>query len=70
MQPQWVVDSVNRCRLLPTSEYSPGAVLPPHLSPFVHEGANDYVPPERQRELREEEEEGEGEEEMGAHDGK
>ena len=67
VQPQWVLDSVNRGRLLPTSEYSPGSVLPPHLSPFVCEGADDYVPPERQMELREEaeEEEEEGDMETG-----
>ena len=58
-----MVDSVNRCRLLPTSEYSPGSVLPPHLSPFVREGTDDYIPPERVRELREEEEEEEDERE-------
>ena len=57
VQPQWVIDCVNRCRRLPTAEYAPGSVLPPHLSPFVKEGADDYIPPERQRELREEEEE-------------
>jgi pescadillo protein len=55
IQPQWVFDCVNRQRLLPTSEYSPGSVLPPHLSPFVCEGEGDYVPPERQREMREDE---------------
>lgn len=51
-------DCINHQQLLPTSEYSPGAVLPPHLSPFVREGEGDYIPPERQRELREDEEEG------------
>ena len=28
-------------------EYSPGSLLPPHLSPFVEEGESEYVPPER-----------------------
>ena len=63
IQPQWVFDCVNRQRLLPTSEYSPGAALPPHLSPFVREGNVDYVPPERQMEIREDEE-GEEEEQV------
>ena len=26
----------------------PGSTLPPHLSPFVEETEEDYVPPERQ----------------------
>ena len=58
VQPQWVFDCINRQRLLPAAEYSPGSVLPPHLSPFVQEGEGDYVPPERQREMREDEEGG------------
>ncbi len=67
MQPQWVFDSVNMRHLLPTDEYSPGASLPPHLSPFVEEQEGDYVPPERQSQVAEqqplEEEEREREEE-------
>ena len=41
-------DSVNYRKLLAVDEYFPGAVLPPHLSPFVQEEEGDYVPPERQ----------------------
>lgn len=48
LQPQWVFDCVNNCMLLPVEDYFPGAVLPPHLSPFVEEDEYDYVPPERQ----------------------
>lgn len=48
IQPQWVVDCVNRKTLLPTEEYGPGKTLPPHLSPFIDEEetrqAGGYVP--------------------------
>ena len=55
IQPQWVFDCVNIKRSLPVDEYSPGSILPPHLSPFVEEQEGDYVPPERTVQLAEEE---------------
>ena len=49
LQPQWVFDSFNEQVLLPVAEYGLGVpALPPHLSPFVQEGENDYIPQRRQ----------------------
>jgi pescadillo protein len=50
VQPQWVFDCINENMLLPVDDYLPGAVLPPHLSPFVEVNENTgYVPPEKQK---------------------
>jgi pescadillo protein len=47
IQPQWVFDSVNQCKLLETNKYFLGEILPPHLSPFVSaKEEGQYVPPE------------------------
>lgn len=56
IQPQWIFDCVNSNKVLPVDEYVPGAVLPPHLSPFVEESADDYIPPERREILQQEKE--------------
>lgn len=44
IQPQWVYDSINKGILERTDLYACGATLPPHLSPFVKVGENDYDP--------------------------
>ncbi|VDN04935.1 unnamed protein product [Thelazia callipaeda] len=46
IQPQWIFDSFNKRTRLPVNKYLPGAVLPPHLSPF----SSDYNAYEEQLE--------------------
>ncbi|KAK0562910.1 mRNA-binding ribosome synthesis protein nop7 [Tilletia horrida] len=55
VQPQWVVDCINRGRILDEEDYAPGKTLPAHLSPFVDEREvarrGGYVPEEAKKEL-------------------
>ncbi|EOY02494.1 Pescadillo-related [Theobroma cacao] len=44
VQPQWIYDSVNARIILPTEAYMVGRDPPPHLSPFVDNEAEGYVP--------------------------
>eukprot|EP01054_Gregarina_sp_Poly1_P002750 Gregarina_sp_Poly_1__2749@NODE_1761_length_3386_cov_65_622175_g1150_i0_p2_GENE_NODE_1761_length_3386_cov_65_622175_g1150_i0NODE_1761_length_3386_cov_65_622175_g1150_i0_p2_ORF_typecomplete_len488_score68_89Pescadillo_N/PF06732_11/1_9e92Pescadillo_N/PF06732_11/9e03BRCT_2/PF16589_5/3_9e08GBP_C/PF02841_14/0_00019CENPK/PF11802_8/1_8e03CENPK/PF11802_8/0_02BRCT/PF00533_26/0_41_NODE_1761_length_3386_cov_65_622175_g1150_i015182981 len=46
-QPQWLFDSLNMAKVLPTTPYSPGVHPPAHLSPFVDDRVEGYVPAEK-----------------------
>jgi pescadillo protein len=50
--PQWVYDSINHQVDIPVSQYKPGSPPPPHLSPFVDNKAEGYIP-KRQEEINE-----------------
>ena len=48
--PQYIIDSINNLFLLPTGAYLPGKPCPPHLSPFIDNVGEKYIP-DRQREI-------------------
>jgi pescadillo protein len=49
VQPQWVFDSINLGKKLPVENYFIGAILPPHVSPFLTEREGDYIPKEKRQ---------------------
>ncbi|GMH06776.1 hypothetical protein Nepgr_008616 [Nepenthes gracilis] len=44
VQPQWVYDCVNARIILPIDDYLVGRIPPPHLSPFVNNEEEGYIP--------------------------
>jgi len=44
IQPQWILDCTNFNFCLPVEKYSVGSELPPHLSPWVDDKEEGYVP--------------------------
>lgn len=52
VQPQYVFDCVNMKQLLATHKYFLGAVLPPHLSPFVDPNREEVYIPREEKALR------------------
>lgn len=44
VQPQWILDCANFNFVLPIEKYGVGAELPPHLSPWVDDKEEGYVP--------------------------
>jgi len=47
VQPQWLADTVNAGVLMPAAPYGPGCVPPPHISPFVNDDEEGYVPDQK-----------------------
>ena len=44
VQPQWILDCANFNFILPINKYGVGMALPPHLSPWVDDKEEGYVP--------------------------
>jgi pescadillo protein len=44
IQPQWILDCANFNFVLPVKKYGVGVALPPHLSPWVDDKEEGYVP--------------------------